>query len=40
MNQVKYIGMDVHRATISVAVMHSSGKPIMTSRSNREALLP
>jgi transposase len=29
MNQEKYIGMDVHRATISVAVMDSSGKLIM-----------
>jgi len=26
MNQEKYIGMDVHQATISVAVMDSSGK--------------
>jgi transposase len=29
MNQEKYIGMDVHQATISVAVMDSSGKLIM-----------
>src|SRR5438094_1648792 len=29
MNQEKYIGMDVHQATISVAVMESSGKLIM-----------
>ena len=29
MNQQKYIGMDVHQATISVAVMDSSGKIIM-----------
>src|SRR5487761_909021 len=29
MNQAKYIGMDVHQATISVAVMDSSGKLIM-----------
>src|SRR5450755_458718 len=29
MNQGKYIGMDVHQATISVAVMDSSGKLIM-----------
>src|SRR5213594_2223850 len=29
MNQDKYIGMDVHQATISVAVMDSSGKLIM-----------
>src|SRR6202049_4884882 len=29
MNQEKYIGMDLHQATISVAVMDSSGKLIM-----------
>jgi hypothetical protein len=29
MNQEKYIGMDVHQATISVAVIDSSGKLIM-----------
>ena len=29
MNQEKYIGMDVHQATISVAVMDSTGKLIM-----------
>jgi Transposase len=29
MNQEKYIGMEVHQATISVAVMDSSGKLIM-----------
>jgi transposase len=29
MNQAKYIGMDVHQATISVAVMDSTGKLIM-----------
>ena len=29
MKQEKYIGMDVHQATISVAVMDSSGKRIM-----------
>ena len=29
MNQQKYIGMDVHQATISVAVMDSEGKLIM-----------
>jgi Transposase len=29
MNQEKYIGMDVHQATISVAVMDSKGKFIM-----------
>src|ERR1022692_4457290 len=31
MNQEKYIGMDVHQATISVAVMEDSGKLIMES---------
>ena len=31
MNQEKYIGMDVHQATISVAVLDSSGKLIMES---------
>jgi hypothetical protein len=29
MNQENYIGMDVHQAMISVAVMDSSSKPIM-----------
>ena len=29
MKQEKYIGMDVHQATISVAVMESSGKLVM-----------
>jgi transposase len=29
MNQAKYIGMDVHQATISVAVMDASGKLVM-----------
>jgi hypothetical protein len=29
MNQEKYIGMDVHQATISVAVMGGQGKLIM-----------
>jgi hypothetical protein len=29
MKQEKYIGMDVHQATISVAVMDSSGKLLM-----------
>jgi hypothetical protein len=30
-NQAKYIGMDVHQATISVAVMDSAGKLILGS---------
>ena len=29
MNQAKYIGMDAHQATISVAVMDSTGKLLM-----------
>jgi hypothetical protein len=29
MSQEKYIGMDVHQATISVAVMDAGGKLIM-----------
>jgi hypothetical protein len=31
MDQAKYIGMDVHQATISVAVMDSAGKLILES---------
>jgi hypothetical protein len=31
MSQEKYIGMDVHQATISVAVLDSRGKLIMES---------
>ena len=31
MNQAKYIGMDVHQATIPVAVMDSAGKLILES---------
>jgi phosphoribosylanthranilate isomerase len=30
-NQAKYIGMDVHQATISVAVMDSAGQLILES---------
>jgi hypothetical protein len=29
MSQAKYIGMDVHQATISVAVIDGSGKLLM-----------
>lgn len=29
MNQEKYIGMDVHQATISAAVMNAEGKLLM-----------
>ena len=31
MNDEKYIGLDVHQATISVAVMDASGKVVMES---------
>ena len=31
MNSEKYIGLDVHQATISVAVMDSTGKLVMES---------
>ena len=31
MNQTKYIGTDVHQATISVAVMDSAGNLILES---------
>jgi hypothetical protein len=31
MDNVKYIGMDVHQATISIAVLDSSGKLVMES---------
>ncbi len=29
MNDAKYIGMDVHQATISVAILDSAGKLVM-----------
>ena len=29
MNDVKYIGLDIHQATISVAVLDSAGKLVM-----------
>ena len=31
MSSEKYIGLDVHQATVSVAVMDSSGKVVMES---------
>ena len=31
MNSEKYIGLDVHQATISIAVMDSTGKVVMES---------
>ena len=40
MKQEKYIGMDVHQATISVAVMDSKGKLTMESRKHSAVKLP
>ncbi len=37
MNQEKYIGMDVHQATISVAVMDAQGKLIMECLLEKES---
>jgi hypothetical protein len=31
MNDVKYMGLDVHRATISVVFLDSTGHPVMGS---------
>jgi hypothetical protein len=31
MNSVKYVGLDVHQSTISVAVLNGEGKLIMQS---------
>ena len=31
MDNTKYIGMDVHKETISIAVLNSSGKLVMES---------
>ena len=31
MNDAKYIGLDVHKETISIAVMNSAGKMVMES---------
>jgi hypothetical protein len=31
MDSAKYIGMDVHKETISIAVRNSSGKQVMES---------
>ena len=31
MLSVKYIGMDVHKETVSIAVLNSSGKLVMES---------
>ena len=39
MSQEKYIGMDVHQATISVAVRDSSGKLIMECMETKAATI-
>ena len=39
-NSEKYIGLDVHQATISVAVMDSQGKVIMESILETKASTP
>ncbi len=31
MNSIKYIGLDVHQSTISVAVLNAEGKLVMQS---------
>ncbi len=38
MNSVKYIGMDVHKEAISIAVLNSSGKLVMESTIETKAL--
>jgi len=38
MNDAKYIGMDVHKETISLAVMDGSGKVVMESVIETKAL--
>jgi hypothetical protein len=45
MDSKKYIGMDVHQATVSVAVMDAAGKLLMesiieTNNTTRRAWLP
>jgi hypothetical protein len=37
MSQDKYIGTDVHQATISIAVLDSRGKLVMESRESTAA---
>jgi hypothetical protein len=41
MNDAKYIGLDVHQATISVAVLDSAGKLVMEAilETKAEAIL-
>ena len=38
MDSTRYIGMDVHKETISIAVMNSSGKLVMESIVETKAL--
>jgi hypothetical protein len=40
MDSVKYIGMDVHKDTISIAVLNSSGKLVMKSNEPDSIPLP
>ena len=40
MNDEKYIGLDVHQATIVVAVMDSTGKLVMESILETESSIP
>jgi len=41
MDNVKYIGMDVHKETISIAVLNSSGKLVMVmERSSKQRPSP
>ena len=37
MNDAKYIGLDVHQATISAAVLDSTGKLVMESHPGNES---
>ena len=38
MDSVKYIGMDVHKEAISIAVLNSSGKLVMESIMETKAI--
>ena len=40
MNQAKYIGMDVHQATISVAVMDSAHRTVYSARREADFVMP
>src|ERR1700680_2338507 len=39
MNDAKYIGLDVHQATISVAVLDSAGRLVMDDATNSRGIL-